>query len=102
VVKQRAQADMVAETIVDWIERVSDQVAGAVLESPLAPEVVQLSRREMRAYYRTNPQIQQLLWLPDGSPNAQGRSQLMEQYGADGYEAVALAQVPDASDEEVV
>lgn len=94
-------AEAVAERIVAWIERVSDDVAGAILESPIAPEVVQLSRREMRRYYRTDPEIQGQLWLPDGTPNDQGRKQLLEQLGPDGYEALALAQVPDESDEEV-
>jgi len=86
---------MVAKELHEWIERTAEAVAADILESPLAPEVVQLSRAEMRAFYRTNTRIQQLLWLPDGSPNTQGRRQLMQELGPDGYEAAALAQIPD-------
>ena len=83
-------ADVIAEEIVDWLERMSDQVAGALLDSPLAPQVVMPSQADLLTYYRS-PRFQALLWNPDGTPNQPGRDSLMDQVGPDGYQSIAMA-----------
>lgn len=87
---KQSTAELVASEINDWIERTADMVAGALLDSPLAPQVVQPPKAELLAYYRS-PGFQALLFNADGTPNASGRQSLMDQVGADGYEAVATA-----------
>lgn len=84
---RQTAADLVAAEIVDWLDRVSEQVAGALLDSPLAPRVVQPTREQTLDYFAP------LFFLPDGSPNPAGRQQVLEQHGADAYEDVALGLV---------
>jgi hypothetical protein len=78
-------ADETVEVIRDWIERTTDEVAAALLDSPLSPMVAQPSRAEQLAYFRSK------LYLPDGTPNPAGRDEILARYGPQGYEAVALA-----------
>lgn len=89
---KQSTADLVATEITEWLEQMSDQVAEALLESPLAPQVVQPqpSHAELMAYY-TSPRFVALLFNPDGSPNQAGRDSLIAQVGPDGYQNIALA-----------
>lgn len=87
---ERDVADMVAQEIASWIETRATQVAEALLGSPLRPQVVQPSRADTLAYFEP------LFFNPDSTPNAVGRQQVMDQYGAAEYEEIALALVREA------
>lgn len=76
-------ADRVAEELSAWLELRSSQIADAILESPYRPRVVEPTTKEATAYYRT------LLINPDGTLNEQGKQQVIQQYGPNGYEDIA-------------
>jgi hypothetical protein len=76
-------ADRVAQEIADWLDLRSTQVAGAILESVYRPRVVEPTRAKAAEYYA------RVLLNPDGSLNEAGKQQIIQQTGAQGYEAVA-------------
>lgn len=88
-------ADIVADEIAQWIERTAEAVAGAILDSPLAPQVVTPPLNEALDLFHP------YFFNPDGTPNAAGRSYVMNGgvdpftgqtgpgQGADGYESIA-------------
>lgn len=82
-------ADVVAEEVHQWIEDTATDVADAILGSALEPDVVQPPHAEYVRMMRT------LMYLPDGSPNVQGRDKLMARVGPQEYEKIAL-EVADA------
>ncbi len=98
---KQTTADLVASELEEWMERTATAAAGAILDSPFAPQVVDPppSHAELIAYY-TSPRFQALLFNPDGSPNKAGRDSLMAQVGHDGYEAIAKA-IADAHHERI-
>lgn len=79
------KADELAGDLADWIEAMSDSVAEEILGSVFRPQVVQPSRAEALAYWRT------LMFNPDGSPNGIGREQVLARSGVDGFEKIAKA-----------
>jgi hypothetical protein len=71
--------DQVAEDLADWIEEQAQSIVGAVTEGGVAPFSANLSSEERLAYYRRQ------FFLPDGTPNVEGRAQEMERLGLEGF-----------------
>jgi hypothetical protein len=90
--------DGVATDLVDWLETESKWYADAMRGgSQRSPFAAQTSEAEKLDYYRR----QMYTSAPDGSilydqPNQEGRSNLMQRLGVDGYTQVYQATKPEA------
>ena len=78
-------ATRVAQEVADWLDTVPKKVADALLESVYRPRVVEPTKAETVAYFRS------LLVNPDGTLNEQGKQSVIQQYGASYYEEIAKA-----------
>jgi len=61
------------------------EIAEAILGSPLSPRVQTTTRAEALRFYRDQ------MFLPDGTPNAAGREELLAKVGVEGFEKIAVA-----------
>jgi hypothetical protein len=78
-------ADRIAQELADWLELRATQIADAVMQSPYRPRVVEPTRADALAYYRT------VLLNPDDTPNPAGKAQFVQQYGPQAYADTAKA-----------
>lgn len=75
--------DQVATDVANYIEHMSDQLAGMMREGGRAPFSVQLSRQQQDEYYVHT--YGDLVYNADGSPNEHGRDALEKAFGPDGF-----------------
>lgn len=76
--------DQIAEELGEWIESTADALAEALVSSgDVAPFAANLTENQRLAYFSAQ------MYLPDGSVNLEGRNQLLQSLGPDGYSAVA-------------
>ena len=73
---------LVADDVAIWLENISSVIADAMKPQGLAPFAVQLSDAQKLLYYRDR------LFLPDGEPNMQGRTEEMNRLGPTGFRLV--------------
>lgn len=78
-------ADLIADEVLEWLDRTAEAVAEALLGSPFAPQVEQPSQAERLAYFREQ------FFNPDGTPNLPGRDAVLQTHGPEQYETIALA-----------
>lgn len=85
--------DQVADDLADYIERMSDDLAVAMTAGGQAPFAVKLSRAQQERYYVEK--YGDKIYTKDGLPNPDGRAELIKQFGADGFAAIARAVLAD-------
>lgn len=71
--------DAVVDEVAQWIEDTADFLAESFLEDGIAPFEARLTEAQRLEYF-TN-----LLFNRDGSPNQEGRQQLLQSQGLDEY-----------------
>lgn len=76
-------ADLLAERLNDWLESSTDQVAGKLLGSEMAPPQAKATEAQKRAFFAAH------LFNPDGTPNDDGRNALIVKYGPQGFAQIA-------------
>jgi hypothetical protein len=79
------QFDSVAEELAQWIADTVKQMVGALTEGDVAPFAANVSQAQKLQYFAGK------VYLPDGSINVQGRAQLMQTYGPEGYASIMRA-----------
>jgi hypothetical protein len=76
---------LVAEDLAYWLEKTSDELAAAMSPQGVAPFGAVLSEAQKVAYYK------QVLFNSDGTPNTNGRTQLLATLGPQGFRQVYTA-----------
>ena len=71
--------EAVATEISEWIERMAEEVADALMEGGRSPFGAPVTERQKLEYY------EQQLFLPDGTPNVPGRQRLLQRAGVGGF-----------------
>lgn len=84
--------DVMAEELAEWADNISTRIAEGIKGGFNAPGAAQISERQKLAFYTRQ------MFNADGTPNYQGRQQLMERLGADGF-AEVFKDVTDARPE---
>jgi hypothetical protein len=83
--KPRDVYTLVAEDLAYWLEDMSDKLAMAMSPQGVAPFAAALTEDQKVTYYRN------ALFTPDGQPNLQGRTDLLNRLGPQGFRAVYTA-----------
>lgn len=78
-------ADALAQDVLDYVEKASDDLARGILGSPLSPQTATMTASEKTRYFANQ------FWTPDGQPNQQGRDALQTKYGPQGFAQIAQA-----------
>jgi hypothetical protein len=76
------QFDQISQDLAEWIDSMVKQLTGALTEGGVAPFAANVSQAQKLSYYSSK------VYLPDGSINVAGRSQLMQTYGPEGYASI--------------
>jgi hypothetical protein len=76
---------LVAEDLAWWLDDTSTKLAAAMAPQGVAPFAADLTESQKIEFYRN------ALFNPDGSPNTQGRTDLLNRLGPQGFRAVYTA-----------
>lgn len=96
--KQPHPFDVVSDELQSWLDEESKYYIQALVGDYQAPFAAQVSEKEKLDYYRR----QVFVMNPDGTPNyeqpnPEGRKQLIERVGIDGYASIIKAVGPNTT-----
>lgn len=77
--------DLIAQDLAQWLESTSTQLAIAFSPQGVAPFAAPISEQQKLSYYSSQ------LFMPDGTPNEQGRNAELQRLGPIGFRTVYRA-----------
>jgi hypothetical protein len=85
-VAQRVETyDLIASDLASWLDQTSTSLAVALSPQGVAPFAAPISEPQKLAYYSAQ------LFMPDGTPNEQGRNAELQRLGPIGFRTVYRA-----------